>query len=102
MYENTNMAGSPMLGCEAKRQATVAEEIVTFAHELAERAEKLSERVHGKLHPVMVPEAPRPCCDASAKLSREYPPLFGELRSRFYSISNALESIEAAMSRTEL
>lgn len=80
---------------------SVAVEVTQFAESLANRAQQLVERVNEKLQPVMSGEVPR-ACSASTKESMEYPPLFADLRSNFQAISIALESIEYAMSRTEL
>lgn len=97
MYENANMAGTTL---KAERQP-VAMEVVAFANELADRATRLAERVNGKLCPVMVSACPVPPT-ANGIESREYPPLFNDLRSRLFDIRNALCCIEDSMSRTEL
>lgn len=86
---------------EAPARQSVAIEVTQFADSLANRAQQLVGRVNEKLQPVMSSEVPR-ACSASTKESMEYPPLFADLRSNFQAISSALESIEYAMSRTEL
>ena len=86
--------------CAADRQPLAAD-IMNYAASLATRAQNLAERVNGKLRPVMTSEIPRPIPDP-AKDAREWPPLFHELRSCFDVVGDALESIEYAMSRTEL
>lgn len=79
----------------------VASEVADFAQSLANRAAALSERVNCKLESVMVASCPLP--DAiEAKDSKEYPPLFSDLRNSLRGIEAALENIESAMSRTEL
>ena len=83
------------------QRAPVSNEVVSFAERLANRAQQLAERVNGKLHPVMTSEQPRPC-EGNGKDGQEYPPLFSELRNNFQAIAGALDSIEYALSRTEL
>lgn len=82
-------------------QCTVSDEILGYASSLAEQINYLAERVHGKLRPVMVEDYPKAGCCEAVK-SREYPPLFNELRNKFDSIKYSIESIESALSRTEL
>jgi len=79
----------------------VAADVVSFAERLANKAQQLSEAVNVKLHPVMNSEQPRPC-ESIGKEIQEYPPLFAELHNKFQAIAGALDSIEYAMSRTEL
>jgi len=86
-------------GCTARQP--VAAEVAQFAERLAKQAQQLAERVNGKLHSVMTSEGPRPC-EVSGKDSMEYPPLFSDLRENLIAINGALDSIEYAMSRTEL
>ena len=79
----------------------IAAEICKFAAGLAERAENLAARVGGKLSTVAT--SPAPQCREDSKLdSREYPPLFAELRNRFFTLSSAMDQIEDTLSRTEL
>jgi len=85
--------------CVARQ--TVAAEVAQFAERLANQAQQLAERVNGKLHSVMTSECPR-TCEVVSKDSTEYPPLFSDLRGNLIAINGALESIEYAMSRTEL
>lgn len=74
-------------------------EIVNFSEKLANQALLLAHQVNVKLQPVMVGETQQVRAD---ELMTEYPSLFNELRRNFLSIQEALESIENAMSRTEL
>jgi len=82
------------------KKTSVAEEILEFASQLSLRAGNLAEQVHGKLGPIM-DQATNEECQAEG-LMRTYPPLWNELRDKFYGIENALRSIEDAMYRTEL
>lgn len=86
-------------GCSARQP--VAAEVTQFAERMANQAQQLAERVNGKLHSVMTSECPRPC-EVVCKDSTEYPPLFSDLRGNLIAINDALESIEYALSRTEL
>jgi len=94
-----DMKCSPLANTAAREP--VAAEICKFAAELAERAEMLTNRVSGKLNPITTSACPMPV-RGEGKECREYPPLFQELRSRFFSLANSLDSIEDTMSRTEL
>lgn len=93
--ENSAMSA----GCTARQ--TVAAEVAQFAERLANQAEQLVDRVNGKLHSVMTSEVPRPV-EVAGKDSTEYPPLFSDLRAKLMAIHGALDSIEYALSRTEL
>jgi len=79
----------------------VSAEVAQFAERLATRARDLAERTNGKLHSVMTSETPR-SCEVLSKDGQEYPPLFADLRGNFVAIAGALDSIEYALSRTEL
>ena len=86
-------------GCSPRQP--VSAEVSQFAERLANQAQALAERVNGKLHSVMTSECPRPC-EVASKDPTEYPPLFSDLRENLMTINGALESIEYALSRTEL
>lgn len=102
MYENQSQAKlGNAIGAGSPDRQPVAAEVANFAERLARRAQELAERVNGKLHSVMTSECPRPC-EGIGKDSQEYPPLFADLRGNFQSIASALDSIEYALSRTEL
>ena len=79
----------------------VSTEVAQFAEGLANQAQALAERVNNKLHSVMTSDFPRPY-EVAGKTSTEYPPLFADLRGNLMRIDDALESIEYALSRTEL
>jgi len=84
-----------------KASPTVAEEVMKYAAALAERAEMVSDRVGSKLLMVTTP----PCDVAGCRgeePQRESPPLFAELRSRFYAIERALDNIQYTLDRTQL
>ena len=79
----------------------VSAEVVCFANRLVNQAQQLAGLVNEKLRPVMTSDRPRPC-EETVKDGMEYPPLFADLRGNFQAIAVALDSIEYAMSRTEL
>jgi hypothetical protein len=93
--------GNAIQNAECSARQPVAAEVVQFAERLANQAQALAERVNGKLHSVMTSDCPRPC-EVTGKDSIEYPPLFSDLRGKLIAINGALESIEYAISRTEL
>lgn len=95
MYED-----GPKCNTLAAREP-IAAEIVKFAIELADRSERLAERVGGKLHPVATSPTPLPCRE-ELKGHREYPPLFNELNGLFRRLQSSLDNIEETMSRVEL
>lgn len=102
MYPNeSKYANEIKVGATPARQP-VSQEVAQFAQNLASRAQALAEMVNGKLHPVMTSETPRPLSAACEKESVEYPPLFSDIRCNLFGIENALNSIEYALSRTEL
>jgi hypothetical protein len=76
-------------------------EIMYSAARIAEKAEALEKRMHGKLGPVMM-LCPPPCEAVKGKSIASYPPLFEDLRSKLDVIERALNSMEDALSRTEL
>lgn len=87
-------------GIVAKREP-ISQSILSFASRLADKADSLATRTHNKLGPVMqVPPSPENL--NSATVSQTYPPMFDELRERFNVIDRSLNSIEDALSRTEL
>jgi hypothetical protein len=96
-YVNANSTANE--GCPTRQP--VSAEVAQFAERLAKQAQELADRVNGKLHSVMTSECPRPC-EAVDKDSTEYPPLFSDLRENLIMINGALDSIEYALSRTEL
>ena len=88
-------------GTVAKREP-ISMNILSFAQKLADRADSLATRTHNKLGPVMQSQPPSPENLKSVTGSQAYPPMFDELRERFSVIDRALNSIEDALSRTEL
>ena len=101
MNEKYAMAQSANQLCTAPARQPVAVEVMNYAQNLAGRAQTLAELLSGKLHPVMTSETPR-ACGAALKDGTEYPPLFSDLRNSFQGIDAALDTIEYALSRTEL
>ena len=96
MYETqANIGNTPI-------RKPVSVEVAEFAQNLANRAQDIADRVDGKLHSVMTSSTPRELVNACVKDSVEYPPLFSDLRINLQGIESALNSIEYAMSRTEL
>lgn len=95
------MIGENKKGADQPQRKPVSAEVANYAERLANRAQQLAERVNGKLHSVMTSEGPRPD-ELPCKDPVEYPPLFSDMRGNLNGISNALDSIEDAMSRTEL
>lgn len=88
-------------GTEAKRDNSVAKDILDLAQRIADRSDVIAGKVHMRLGPVMMPPSP-PTEAKPEQVSRTYPPLFDELRERCRTIERALNSIEEALSRTEL
>lgn len=88
--------------CEPKTEREpVSHEIMYSAARIAEKAESLEKRLHGKLGPVM--QSCPPSCEAvKGKPLSIYPPLFEDLRSKLDVIDRALSSMEDALTRTEL
>ena len=99
MYENTAKLGAA--NCTVPTRQPVAAEVAQFAQTLNQRAASLADLVNGKLHPVMTSDYPREC-GKPGKDGVEYPPLFSDLRGNLQGIESALDSIECALSRTEL
>ena len=61
----------------------------------------LAKRVHEKIDPVMLPGS-SPLVSSENKEPETWPPLFNELRMKMQSIEQSLNSIEDALTRTEL
>lgn len=85
--------------CKAERMP-VAAELVSRAEAVANRAQALSDRVIGKLNPIMANDFPTPACEATK--DPQWPPLFEGLRNCLQSIDASLDSIRHALDRTEL
>lgn len=88
-------------GTVAKREP-ISQSILSFASRLADKADSLATRTHNKLGPVMQSVPPSPEGLKPVTGSQAYPPMFDELRERFNVIDRSLNSIEDALSRTEL
>ena len=80
----------------------VSQEIIQFAVHLADMSAMLAARVNDKLSPVML-SLPQPTvAEVVPPPTREYPPLFEELKAALQVIEKSLQNIENAISRTEL
>lgn len=79
----------------------VAGEVADYARDLAKGAEELYERVVSKLHPVMRQETQANPAGISRDISK-YPPLFADLHASLTIIESSIESIQDALTRTEL
>lgn len=69
---------------------------------LAARLEQLQERVHGKLNPVMAPEAPATIGSCASAPEEIYPSYFEQMRGLCKHIERSISSIEYALDRVEL
>lgn len=85
---------------EAAKES-VAQEVLSFAYRLAERSNMIASRVHDKLYPVMLLAQPS-TANEKVEATREYSPLFNDLRDQMWKIESALYDIESAISRTTL
>lgn len=93
---------NPTMDAGYVTRQTIAAEVAQLAQRMADRAQQLVEQMHKKLHPVMTAPYYPPPREAAITDSIEYPPLFFDLRGNLMAINGALESIEHALSRTEL
>lgn len=89
---------------QAPSRQTASEDIQHFADRLAGRAQDLAKRVEDKLNSVMTGAQPNAGKEIGQiqKGTQALPPLFASLSSKLTSIEGALDSIESALSRTEL
>ena len=78
----------------------IGQELLKRYANLADKAKELAERVQTKLIPIMN-NAPTVAED-EGKDMLEYPPLFSELREYYKTIKNALNDIDACLSRVEI
>jgi hypothetical protein len=85
----------------AEKREPVSHEIMQLVVTLAERSEVLAVKVQGKLEPVMTPPGPRPDGQCP-KETREWPPLFAEIRKHLVQVLTAMGNIDDALNRTEL
>lgn len=107
-YQTQPVTGRLMGGPDVvAARKSVATEVVEHAAHLAKRAQASAERANQVLQPVMITDGlvdgPVPeGAISSAQKEREYPPMFAELRANLLTIENAINSINYALSRTEL
>lgn len=90
-----------MSDMEKPTRENVSALILQQATKLAERAEEISKRASDKLAPIMNQQIPQEEIKGE-KSEMEYPPYFAELRGKFDTISQALDAIKDAISRTEI
>lgn len=86
---------------EKAARVPVSATVLSMAALVAKRAQAVADQVEAKLHSVMA-NSPSPPCEAISKVQEQYPPLFADLRTELDAIAGALDTIERALSRTEL
>lgn len=85
----------------APERQSLAIQVVRFAEQIEDQAQRLAGRVHEKLYSVMTCETPSQEPRPDLNLTG-YPPLFADLYKNLASIHHAIELIEQAVDRTEL
>jgi hypothetical protein len=103
MYKEETVTLGPgsAITAAGKREESACDEIRRMADVIADRASVLAGSVEGQLEPIT--RQPEPQVGTIAdKPSREYPPLFDELKTRLDSIRYSLDRIEDTMNRVEL
>ena len=94
-------AGSECAGQVAK--IPVAQEVMNYAERLASASVELAEQVNNTLSSVARQPVPMPACGKeTCEISREYPPLFSELRDHLDRIERSINNIRGTIDRTEL
>lgn len=69
---------------------------------LAMRMEQLNDRLLGKLEPIMMPDAPATLSNGIYPPDEVYPRYFEKMREFHRTIERSINSIETALSRTEI
>jgi len=87
--------------CVKAAREPVSHEVISYASRLASISDELAERVDSRLSPVARQSCPKPE-SGQIKETREYPPLFDELRGNLFRIEQALKDISDTIDRTEL
>lgn len=92
------------MGCNTEEERKpAADEILSKAVYLAERMTSLQDRFFEKLASVMITERPASIGTGGKELTREYPPLFAQLRDNFTVIESVIANLnEALNNRVEL
>ena len=86
---------------ERPLRQTAAMETLNLCTDLAKRASDLADYVNGRLQPVML-HCPVANKEHGPETTKEYPPLFNDIRAGLKTISSALDSIQESLDRTEL
>lgn len=86
---------------EVVAREPVSHEIMMFATRLSSVGSELADRVEKTLAPVVRASSPKPEC-GQIKESREYPPMFEDLRNSLYRIERAMNGISDTLDRAEL
>lgn len=81
---------------------SVGTQVCQQGNMLADRAQKLVDRVFTKLQPVMRQNGPSTNDNRKEHVQEDYPPMFNDLRDSMDRIEQALNNIDEAISRTEL
>ena len=79
----------------------VGVEITDYAAQIVAKVEILATTLEDKLMPIMLSSIPVEG-NIPQEDSREYPPMFSDLRYKFDEIQEALERIKSCIERTEL
>lgn len=82
------------------KREPISHEIMNFVERLANQAEKTAGRASEKLAPICV--QPCPTTNGGEKISREYPPLFSDMRDRLITIETALTRLNDVLDRAEV
>lgn len=80
---------------------SIANEIATLAGAMADQAERVAIRADEKLSQICSPSVPL-CTIEKNGVSREYPPLFSDLRDKLLCIERALNKINNVLGRAEI
>jgi len=99
--ENPYYAGQATAGIgSTEKKQSAADEMYKYACTLAERTEQVAAMLLDRLRPVMVDSGPEP--ERLNKPMRNFPPLFEGMRNSFDQISQSLDRIQDAISRTDI
>lgn len=96
LYDSETMKNPPALGL----RQTVASQALDYITKVCDMADRIAARAYERLQPVMAPSTPRGQPENIDQV--EWPPLFSDIRNKMQAIEAALDSIDDALSRTEL